>query len=392
MLGPITRAHWRNLMSDTAKRGKPALEALVMVIAAVSCGGGGGSDTAVVETPSGVPHREIRVELTIGIELGDTDYVFGTIADAVPTPDGGVVVLDMFSLNIREYDSLGMLVASAGREGSGPGEFLVPRGLAILGNGELLVSDMGAGAVSVFDDTLGWKRNITGFFPRPPFTMRASGDSTYAGILPNFDREAGTMGYSIVGLASSAEPVTVYAEEEYPVDPSRFGPSAEEDQPLFTAGPDGSVYISAPGPDRISVQGFTAAGEDFLEISQPVDRIEKTPEQLADEEAEFEEMSSRRGGGRRFGGGGAAVFDPDPFRRAVTALGVDGYGRLWVRLGAYEYPFWNVYDASGELLFTASLELDDPDIDDMTVRIESEGAAAWVEDPGTWPQVHLLEL
>jgi hypothetical protein len=392
MLVPITRAHWRNLMADPAKRGLPALTVLTMAIAAVSCGGDGGPETAVVATPTGVPHREIQVERTIGIELGDTDYVFGTIADAVPTAEGGVVVLDMFSLNIREYDSQGMLIASAGREGSGPGEFLMPRGLAILGNGELLVSDMGAGGVSVFDDTLGWERNITGFFPRPPSTMRTSGDSTYAGMLSIFDREAGTMGYSIVGLASSAEPVTVYAQEEYPVDPSRFGPSAADDQPLFTAGPDGSVFISAPGPDMISVLGFTSAGEDFLEISLPVDRIEKTPEQLADEQAEFEEMSARRGAGRRFGGGGGAVFDPDPFRRAVTALGVDGSGRLWVRLGAYEYPFWNVYDVSGELLFTASLELDDPDIDDMTVRIESVGAVAWVEDPGTWPQVHLLTL
>jgi hypothetical protein len=380
------------LMSDPAKRGMPALAVLAMAVGAVSCGGGGGTEATADPAPSGVPHMEVQVAQTIGIELGDTNYVFGTIADAVPTPEGGVVVLDMFSLNIREYGSDGLLIASAGREGSGPGEFLMPRGLAILGNGKLLVSDMSAGAVSVFDDTLGWEQSIAGFSPRPPFTMRASGDSTYAGMLPNFDRAAGTMGYSIVGLAlSSPEPFSVYAEEEYPFDPSRMGPSAEDDQPLFAAGSDGSVFISPPGPDMINVLGFTAAGEDLLEISRPVDRIEKTPEQLADEEAEFEEMSSRRSAGRRFGGG-AAVFDPDPFRRAVTALGVDASGRLWVRLGAYEYPFWSVYDTSGELLFTASLELDDPDIDDMTVRIESEGAVAWVEDPGTWPRVHLLTL
>lgn len=364
----------------------------VLAASPLACDGGGDGGPPSGAAAGDAGPREVEVRLTIGIELGDTDYVFGTIADAVPTAEGGVVVLDMFSLNVREYDSGGRLVFSAGREGSGPGEFLMPRGIAILGNGRLLVSDMAAGAVSVFDDTLGWERSITGFSPRPPFTMRASGDTTFTGMLPGFDRAAGTMGYSIVGLsASSAEPFAVYAEEEYPFDPSRMGPSAEDDQPLFAAGSDGTVFISAPGPDAILIHGYSAAGEQILEISEPVERIEKTPEQLADEEAEFEEMSSRRGPGRRFGGG-AAVFDPDPYRRAVTELSVDGRGRIWVRLGAYAHPFWNVYDASGELLFTASLEMDDPDIDDMTVRIGSDGAVAWVEDPGTWPRVHLLTL
>jgi len=373
---------------------KPLSTAALTLLALLplSCGDGGGIAAEPPDAAGGVPHLEVRSVLTIGIELGDTSYVFGTIGDAAPTGDGGAVVLDMFSMNVRRYDSTGVLTASAGREGSGPGEFLMPRGLTVLGNGGLLVSDMAAGAVSVFDDTLGWERSVTGFSPRPPFTMRTIGDSTYAGILPEFDRAAGTTGWSIVGLtASSPEPFVVYEEEQHPFDPSRMGPGAGEDQPLFAAGPDGTVYLSAPGPDAILVRGFSPDGAEVLRIDRPLERIEKTPEELAREEAEFEERSSGTGRGRRFGGG-AAVFDPDPFRRAVTGLGVDASGRIWVRLGAFDYPFWQVFDASGELLFTASLELDDPDIADMIVRIERDGAVAWVEDPGTWPRVRLLSL
>ena len=51
-----------------------------------------------------------------------------------------------------------------GRQGTGPGEFQMPRGMTVLENGSVIVSDMGGGALSVFDDSLRWVENITGFF------------------------------------------------------------------------------------------------------------------------------------------------------------------------------------------------------------------------------------
>jgi hypothetical protein len=61
-------------------------------------------------------------------------------------------------------------------------------------------------------------------------------------------------------------------------------------------------------------------------------------------------------------------------------------------LGSYRYPFWNVYNFEGELLFTASMETDDPDIDYMVVRITENGATAWIPDPMTWPRVLVLKI
>jgi len=367
---------------------------ILMMILLLACGAPGEGDTAAVnETQeTGPGHFYLEVSQIIGVELGDTSYVFGRIIDAVPSRDGGVIVLDLTTMNLRKYGSDGILEYTAGRQGSGPGEFQMPRGIALLEDGRVAVSDMAGGAIALFGDSLDWVRNITGFFPRPPFTIRSSGDSSFVGMLPNFDREEGTMGYIVARMESSPEKSVIYLEDSYPFDPTRIGPLGEADQPLFAAGNNGSVFISAAGSDMLDITGFTADGTEFLRISEDIERLEKTAEELADEEAEFEEFASRmgsRGGGRS---GISPEFEPDLYRRAVTALGIDDSDRLWVRLGGYRFPFWNVYGMNGELLFTASLELDDPDIDDMVVRIQEEGAAAWVEDPVTWPRIHIIQL
>jgi hypothetical protein len=265
-------------------------------------------------------------------------------------------------------------------------------GMAVLGNNDFIVTDLPGGAICVFDDSLNWKENIIGFFPRPPFTVRTAGDSAFVGMLPAFDREEGMMGYSIARMENSSEPVTVYSEEMRVFDASRIGPLGADKDPIFTSDNAGHVFIAEAGTEAVRITGYNRSGEPFISIEENIDRMEKTPEELAYEEAEFEEFSTRMGGRSGRMSGMELSFDPVLYRRAVTDLGVDSENRLWVRLGAYRYPFWNVYDFEGKLLFTASLQIDDPDIDYMTVRITENGAVAWIPDPITWPRVLLLEI
>ncbi|MCD4700433.1 MAG: hypothetical protein K8S24_01110 [Candidatus Aegiribacteria sp.] len=370
-----------------------ATAVLITVMSISSCGGSEENASVTEESNlTGAVHLKLITDYSIGVELGDTNYVFGQIVEAYLNENGDVLVLDMSTMNVRKFSSVGEFVGSAGRQGTGPGEFQMPRGMAVLGNNDFIVSDMAGGAICVFDDSMNWKENITGFFPRPPFTVRSAGDSAFVGILPAFDREEGLSGYSIVRMENSSEPVTVYDEEMHTFDPSRIGPLGAENNPIFTSDNAGHAFIAEPGTDLISITGYRQDGEPFLSIDESVERIEKTPEELAQEQAEFEEFSARRGSHRGRMSGMEISFDPIPFRRAVTDLGVDSKERLWVRLGTYRYPFWNIYDFEGELLFTASLEIDDPDIDYMVVRITENGAVAWIPDPITWPRVQVLEI
>jgi len=376
-------------------RSKTCLSAATVLISIMMLPGCNSSDNYTAETSTdivGIEHLELIPEGSIGVELGDTNYVFGQIVEVSQDGNGNIFVLDTSTMNVRKYSSEGNFLGSAGRQGTGPGEFQMPRGMAVLGNNDFIVSDMAGGAICVFDDSLNWKENIVGFFPRPPFTVRTAGDSAFVGMLPAFNREEGLMGFSIARMENSSEPSTVYDDQMQPFDPSRIGPLGDEEDPVFTSDNSGHVFIGAPGSDAIEVTGYLPDGEVFLSIRKNTDRIEKTEEELAREKAEFEDFAARMGshGGRM--SGVELAFDPIRYRRAVTDLGIDAQDRLWVRLGEYRYPFWNVYDFEGNLLFTASLETDDPDLDDMVVRITENGATAWIPDPITWPRVMILGL
>lgn len=372
------------------------LSAIFVFLMITSCDNGSTEqtdDVVIEDAPEGPLHIQLTVLSTIGVELGDTNFVFGRIVDAVKTADGGVLALDLTTLNVRRFDSNGTFIGSAGREGSGPGEFQNPMGIAVLEDNRIIVSDMSGSAIKVFDDSLVWIEDVTGFFPRPPFTVRSAGINTYTGLLPAFDREEGLMGYSVASLeAGNPEPIIIYAEDMIPFDPSRLGPMGAESTPIFTSSNSGNVFVSMPFPDKINITGYLPEGEIFLEINEGVESVLKTDEELADEKADFEDFVSRRSGRSGRMSGIELEFDPILYRRSVSELGIDNLDRLWVRLGGYRYPFWNVYDMSGEMLFSASLELDDPDIDEMTVRITNNGVVAWVRDPVNWPRLYLIEL
>jgi len=367
---------------------------LISIIIFSACGRSDGTpaESPAEDTATGVNHFELVPALVIGVELGDTNYVFGTIIEAGLNENGDVLVLDSSDMSIRKYSSEGNFIGSAGRQGTGPGEFQAPRGMAVLGNNDFIVTDMAGGAICMFNDSMNWTKNIVGFFPRPPFTVRSAGDSAFVGMLPAFNREEGLMGYSIARMENSSEPATVFDEEMRPFNPSRLGPLGAEENPIFTSDNSGRTFLSFAGSDAVNVTGYMPDGEIFMTIEESTDRIEKTEEELVQEQAEFEDFASRRGGGGGRMGGMELTFDPIPYRRAVTDLGVDCEERLWVRLGAYRYPFWNVYSYDGDLLFTASLENDDPDLDDMLVRITENGMTAWIPDPMTWPRVTVLDI
>ena len=360
-----------------------------MIAAVLSCGGGETESAAVPDTgDEGPAHLELEVRNTVGVELGASEYVFGLVTDAVRDSEGNVLVLDGSTMNLRVFSPDGEHLRTAGRQGTGPGEFQMPRGMTVTGSGDVLVSDFSAGVISVFDDSLRWKDNIKDFFPRPPATITAAGDSAFVGMLFEVNREEGLRGFSVARMEMSAEPSVIYAEELRSFDPSMYGPPSDDDNPLFTSGLDGSVFVSWPGTDAIEVTGFTAEGEEFLSISEPIERVAKTEEEIALEKADFEEFTTRTG--RRISRADVP-FEPVPWRRAVSDLGLDSRGRLWVREGAYRYPHWRVYDMDGQLLFTASLQISDPDIDDLKVRITENGIVAWVPDPSTWPKIFVVE-
>ena len=59
----------------------------------------------------------------IGVIDGPVEYIFGDVTGAIRLEDGGVVIVDEQSHNVRRYDAGGRHVWTSGQAGEGPGDF-----------------------------------------------------------------------------------------------------------------------------------------------------------------------------------------------------------------------------------------------------------------------------
>ncbi len=99
----------------------------------------------VVTDPCFILHEEpesvfvddtIYEAITIGVEEGELDEIFGDIADVEAAGDGTFLVLDRSSSEVRVYNFDGELLTTFGRPGEGPGEFRrEPYDLSVADNG-----------------------------------------------------------------------------------------------------------------------------------------------------------------------------------------------------------------------------------------------------------------
>ncbi|MGB2906263.1 MAG: 6-bladed beta-propeller [Candidatus Aminicenantaceae bacterium] len=64
-----------------------------------------------------------REELTIGVEEGDENYMFGESVSVTVDDSGCFFVMDWEEKRIQKYDTKGKYLCSIGRKGQGPGEF-----------------------------------------------------------------------------------------------------------------------------------------------------------------------------------------------------------------------------------------------------------------------------
>lgn len=96
----------------------------------------GWRDAAAAWTVDSAPAVEI------GVVDGDAPYLLDRVAGATRLPDGRIVVADGGSNQLRFFDSTGAFLATAGREGPGPGEFRYLRALKRCGADSLFAFDI----------------------------------------------------------------------------------------------------------------------------------------------------------------------------------------------------------------------------------------------------------
>ena len=352
---------------------------LLTVLFLASCGGEQtstvepGEDTAVV--------RELVVVDSIGVELGDSNYVFGSIESSSHTPDGNILLLDRPACNVREFTPEGKFVRNIGRRGTGPGEFVNPTSMMRLTDGRIIVLDMQTGGLHTFSSEGEWEGISAVITNEPIFWMTAADSDMYVGIRVSFDIvDEQFIVTAVVGKFSSdsVDPSIVYWENNFPYDFCDFMLLVNEAYfaMTWTSDRDGNVFIGPRDTEEYVIRGFDINGEQFVEISLDFPMVAKSEQEIIDE-AEFWNDRSRN-----MGADGTIDFQPDPFRWKIHSMGVDTDHNLWVRRGTEETPTFDIFDYDGNYLYQATI----PFISGYSgllweIRVDEFGVLAWSLDP-----------
>ena len=112
----------------------------------------------VTNTPSADPSPTLMLveELRVGTLEGGRPESFGALKGLEALPGGGFAVLESQAQEIRVFGADGSHVATHGRPGEGPGEFVNATGLMLDPRGRIWAADPRAGRMSVFDPAEGF--------------------------------------------------------------------------------------------------------------------------------------------------------------------------------------------------------------------------------------------
>lgn len=369
----------------------PLISLLFLVSLLASCGS---EQTDIAEPVAETETvRELVIVDSIGVELGDSNYVFGSIESASHSADGNILILDRPACCVREYTPEGEFVRSFGRRGTGPGEFVNPLSMARLSDGRIAVMDLHTGGIHTFLPDGEWEKLSAEINREPVLNMTAADSCRYVALLTTFDIVDGQFIMTAkVGRfdIDETEPSLIYWENSLPVTFDDFTLIIEEGYlaRVWASNFNGIVFIASRDSEEYLVTGFNPDGNEFVEISLDLPQVEKSEEEISDEAAFYNQRA------RNMGYNAQTNFEPDRFRWMVHSMGIDSRDRLWVRRGTEEIPTFDIFDFDGNHLFTANI----PAISGYSglfweIRIDEYGILAWSLDPADgYQKLYTLEL
>ncbi len=369
--------------------------ALLMVVAQ-GCGGeapvdGGQTETGENGEPTSLEMPEIDHWLaivdSIGVELGDSNLVFGTIVGAEYLPNGNIAIADMGRTVVNVYSPAGEFISSVGGKGQGPGEYLMLASFAVTPDNGFVIPDAMGGKINFYDSEYGFTHEMTGFFPSPPVGI-AVVDGGFVGLKPAWEQNDDEMltGMAVSLWTDSAAADLTYRANLIPFDMNDMGGMAKTTI-IFAVDRDEDVFLAQYDTDKYLVTCYSRAGEELFTIEEEFPMVLKSQEDI-----EIERDVVRN---RMIAGGAppamAESYEPDIHRSMIASLSVDSQNRLWVMGGLYEGAVFRVYDCdTGEFLFTAALRADEAHENVMPV-ITPSGILGF--DPVTeeWSRVYMIE-
>ncbi|RKZ09846.1 hypothetical protein DRQ25_04955 [Candidatus Fermentibacteria bacterium] len=367
---------------------------ILPLIVLTACGGETPPEDAIADSP--IDTISVTASDTIGILMGDSNYVFGTIGDAVYTMEGNIAVLDEAACCVKVFDPSGEFLMQIGREGSGPGEMLYPGGMVMLSDGSFGILDQASGGFSRF--------NADGSFESLHIDFQGQGvpqwawgvdDGAFVGAsnVTRMQDDAINVTFSVGRWEDSPDPTVVYFENVFPFDPSDMASFLNNAifSVAFAADRDGTVYIAPVSSSEYHIDIFDPDGTLISTIERDIPRVEKTPELIEDETAMISAILRERGLPEYM-----IDYTPDPFHWMIPpqSIGADGMGRIWVQNGTVDEPVMDVYSRDGEHLAVVRINgVMNPDVlDFMNIKVQPQGILAYsLQDP-EYPRLYVIPM
>lgn len=333
---------------------------------------------------------------TIGILMGDSNYVFGTIGDAVYTHEGNIAVLDETACCVKVYDPQGRFLMQMGRKGSGPGEFLHPGGMVLLSDGRIGVLDQSTGGLHAYTSDGVFDSLLIDFHGMPVPQWAWGVDSlAFVGAITDFEQEGDvmTVAFLVGRWELSTDPETVYFTSEFPFDPGDM--ASFLDRTFFScsyaAERDGYVYVAPTSSSEYAIEIYRPDGTLDSVIEREMPRVEKTQQELEEETAMVTTILIERGMPEHM-----IDYRPDPYRWMIQpqGMGADGGGRIWVLNGASEGLVMDVYSRDGEHMAVVRIEgVEDREmVDFVSVKVQPQGILAYsLQDP-SFPRLYVIPM
>ncbi len=310
------------------------------------------------ETPPELPLIEYKLVITdsIGVEIGDPNYILGWPVNPTHTPDGDIAIIDTKKCAVFMYTPEGEFIRTIGREGEGPGEFHMPWVMSFCSDGSMLIDDRDG--ISLFDSNYCFVNQMTWPFIVPSLITALDGGG-FVGKAAEFHPEDDKI--MIVSTLAcwdddDEDPSVEYfsIECEWIIDQENDQSKYRENSIICCAARNGRVFYSQSSIDEFVIHGCEADGTSFLYIEdESVHRVRKSEDELQTEMDNYVSLMNMITGGAP---GTNTDVKLDPYKQTMHKMFIDGEERLWVRLGFYPGIVFRVYDMSGEILFHVMMD------------------------------------
>ncbi len=339
-----------------------------------------------------IPLCNLSILDSVGVELGDSAYIFGGIMGIEFMPDGGFAVLDRATCNIRLFTEMGEHTATIGRRGTGPGEIVQPYGLLLWSNGDLGVIDPFQGGLLRFSPGGEYMGIVFEATHNIPFDPRMVGDTAYIARRTAIETEGDqTFMETYLGFfPMSHEPSLKYISDRVPLDPASMADYILHNFFYSSWAVDpasGTLYAAPFHEGEYRILAFPFEGGDPRVIGMEVEPVAKTPEEIELEKAFVASyLTAAEGGNPMYD----VNCEPWPFKLPVEGMYVDDSGNLWVLRGDTGEVLFNVWNSSGERIFDVAL----PGFaaGDHSFRIQGDRMLLWRENPTDYQKIYIIAI